>query len=201
MAWATAAGLCIATTAVVGLIFYILFIVTVFHPSSQHRTSFFILAGWLGIADCIVLVYMIVYAAPSTIMGQNLGEIEMNGTYTDKRVNAYMGVFVNVGWFTSLPLIVFLAVNRWLCLCHKNWFNVVYSKQKTKCYILAAWIFGIAYSLPSFTDCCPIYFWYDMMSLGWSLDHSGSAALAFGELTITILVATITYLCNGLVIR
>ena len=128
-------------------------------------------------------------------------QTQINQTLTDKGVNAIMGGLLNIGWFTSLPLILFLAIDRWLCLCHKKWFNVVYTKQKTKCYISACWLFGITYSIPSFTDCCPLYFWYDVISWGWSLDHSGSSVLAVGELALTILVVTLTYICNGLVLR
>ena len=189
---ATVSGLCIIIIAVLGLLFYIPFIVVVFHPSSKHKTSFFILAGWLGIADCICLLLMVAYAGPSTIWEKNMVGTEFN---------AIMGGLLNIGWFTSLPLVVFLAVDRWLCLCKKKWFNVVYSQQKTKCYISACWLFGIAYSIPSFTGCCPIYFTYEYLSWGWSVEHAGAQVLAIGELVMVILVVTVTYLCNGIVLR
>ena len=206
MTWATVAGICIVITAALGLIFLIPFVVVVFHPSSKHKTSFFILAGWLGIADGLCLLLMIGYAAPSTIMEQNLAEIkinqtQINKTLTDKRVNAIMGGLLNVGWFSSLPLIVFAAVDQWLCFCHRQCFNSVFTQQRTQFYICACWVFGISYSMPSFMNCCPLYFWFDLISWGWSLDHSGSAVLAIGELVITILVFTITYLCNAMVLR
>ena len=187
-----ACGAILVFVSILGLLCNIPFMIVVFRPSSRPQSCFFMLAGWLALADSICLILMISYAAPCIVLQRDIG---------GGQISAIMGGIINVGFFTSLPLIVFLAVDRWLCLCHRDWFMKTYDDQKTKLYIAICWLFGLAYSTSTFTSCCPLYFDYVMMTWTWSAKHPGSQKMAIGELVIVITTVILAHICNTLVLR
>ena len=175
--------------AVSGLLLYVLVIAVVFTRRRFANNSYFYIAAWLGVAECICLVLMIAYAAPCILMRRNLSDSKI------------IGGILNIGWFTGLPLIVVLAVNRYLCMCKNNYFKEQFTIQKSKIYCIVCWLFGIIYSMPSFFNCCPLYFDYQMMSWGWSVTDAGAKMLGNGELAMVILVIIVVFGLNGQVFR
>ena len=173
--------------AISGLVIYIIVIRVLMTKFSKK--SYFLLASWLGVADCISLISSICYTTPSLLL--------------DKRIhpsNVFGGV-VNIGWFSGLPLMVFLAGDRYLCICHPKLHNKLYNKKYTKYYCLSAWLFGACYALPSFFDGCNVFYNVEVRSFTWNIPESCAAALSYGELGMMIIIAGILCACNGLVLR
>lgn len=182
-------GSIILLISISGLIVYLLFIIIALGRKKFQRNSYFTMAGWLGIADCICLVLMIGYAAPCVILQRNLSDLK------------FIGGILNVGWFSGLPLIVFLAANRFFCICHTECFKTLFTSHKTRYYCLAALVFGMCYSLPSFMKYSPLFFDYHMMSWEWQTNHPVSKYVTFGEITIVMLVTLTTHTLNILVFK
>jgi len=172
-----------------GLVIYMLFIIVVFHRPKFKDKTYFIIAGWLGIADCICLLLMIGYATPCLLHRKSLSD------------SLALGGILNIGWFSGLPLLIFLAGDRYLCICNKDVYAKFYTKKMTRLYCFACWVFGIGYSLPSFMPCCSLFFDYSLMSWGWNIGLQGAKALALGEITMVVLITSLTYFLNGLVFK
>ena len=184
-----ACGVVLLLVASFGLMVYLLFIYVVFTREKFKGKTYFTIAGYLGIADCMCLLLMIGYATPCLIFGRALSD------------SFALGGILNVGWFSGLPLLIFLAGDRYLCICNKNLYRKFYTVKLTKLYCIGCWVFGISYSLPSFLECCPLYFDFTLMSWGWSVSLKGAKVLALGEITMVILITTLTYFLNALVFK
>ena len=183
-------GTVILIIALSGLLVYLLFIVVALGKDDFKKSSYFTMAGWLGVADCICLVLMITYAAPCIILQKDLSDMK------------FIGGLLNIGWFTGLPLILFLAVNRFLCICHTDFYKRWFTLRKTWCYCSVALIFGIGYSVPSFMDYSPLYFDNCKMSWQWDIScHPMAKVVSIGEMVIVMVVTIITYCLNILVFR
>ena len=172
-----------------GLVVYLLFIYIVFTRSKFKDKTYFMIAGCLGIADCMCLLLMIGYAAPCLLYRTALSQ------------SLAFGGILNVGWFSGLPLLIFLAGDRYFCICNKELYSKFYSIKLTKIYCAACWVFGISYSIPTFLVCCPLHFNYNLMSWGWSISLKGAKVLALGEITMVVLITSLTYFLNGLVFK
>ena len=175
--------------SITGFIVYVLFIVVVFTRMKFKNSSYFIIAGWLGIADCISLVITFSYTAPAVVFN-----------YTLTR-NPTAGGILNIAWFSSLPLILFLAINRYLCICHTDLCKKLYTRTSSKYYSLSCWCFGIGYSVASFLNCCPLYFDEVLMTWSWDMMNDGAMFLSYGELIMVLIVTLGSFGLNGLVIR
>lgn len=182
-------GVFLIVISTFGLVVYVLFCYVVYTRPKFKGKSYFMIAGTLGIADCLCLVLMIGYAAPKLILNRSLSD------------SLVIGGVLNVGWFSGLPLIVFLAGDRYLCICDKDRYLKVYTMKKTIIYCIGCWVFGTVYSLPSFFPCCPILFDYRLMSWAWVVDKNGAMILSYGELAMVVLVTLITYGLNGFVFK
>lgn len=175
---------------VTGIFFYVIFIVVVLVRKKFKDSPFFIIAAWLGIADCLTLTVIISCAAPSVILNKDV-----------VFRNTIPGGVLNIAWFTSLPLILLLAFNRYLCICRTELSKRVYTRKKSYYYCLASWCFGLVYSIASFFDCCPLYFEHELMSWQWNVEQYGAKILSHGELIMVMFVTVGAFTCNGLVIR
>ena len=183
-------GTVILIIALSGLLVYLLFIVVALGKDDFKNSSYFTMAGWLGVADCICLVLMITYAAPCIILKKDLSDMK------------FIGGLLNIGWFTGLPLILFLAVNRFLGICHTGVYKRWFTLRKTWCYCFVALIFGTGYSVPSFMDYSPLYFDNCRMSWQWDISsHPMAKVVSIGEVAIVMVVTIITYCLNILVLR
>eukprot|EP00111_Clytia_hemisphaerica_P000369 TCONS_00000996-protein len=172
-----------------GLMVYVLFMFVVFTRPKFKDKTYFTIAGCLGIADCMCLFLMIGYASPCLFYRTSLSN------------SLALGGVLNIGWFSGLPLLIFLAGDRYLCICNKDLYSRFYKKRLTNMYCIGCWVFGIAYSIPSFFPCCSLHFDYTLMSWGWSIDFDGAKTLALGEITMVVIITSITYFLNGLVFR
>ena len=183
-------GSVIFVIALTGLFIYLLFIAIALGKHDFKKNSYFTMAGWLGVADCICLVLMITYVTPSIILQKDLSNLK------------FIGGLLNIGWFTGLPLILFLAVNRYLCICHTDLYKRMFTLRKTRWYCIIALCFGILYSIPSFMDYSPLFFDYRMLSWQWDLHHHPVAkVISIGEIAIVIAVTLITYCLNTLTFK
>ena len=86
-------GSVILLISVTGLFVYLLFIIIALGRKKFQRNSYFTMAGWLGVADCICLVLMIGYAAPCIILRRNLSHLK------------FIGGILNIGKCSSSPLL------------------------------------------------------------------------------------------------
>lgn len=182
-------GSILVVLSISGLVAYVAFIIIVFTRKKFKNNAYFYIAAWLGVADCVCLILMMTYAAPCIIMNSNLNSY------------IFIGGILNVGWFSGLPLILFLAINRYLCICHTELCRRTYTIKLSKIYCLVCFIFGVGYSIPSFFDCCPIYFDYVLMTWGWDINKYGSVVLSYGELVMVIVVTAIALGLNLMVLR
>ena len=170
-----------------GLCVYIMVIRVLMTKFSKK--SYYVLAGWLGVADCICLLMTIFYVVPSIYMDKLLHN------------STVYGALINISWFSGLPIIVLLAVDRYLCICQERIHKKVYTQSKTKIYCILAWVFGIGYSFPSFFKSCEFEYFIEVRSWGWNTDNECSRILSYGEIGMLILVAGAMFIFNGLVIR
>lgn len=189
MSFMVAAGGVTMFISFIGLVFYIFVIVTVFTRKKFEQNSFFRIAGSLGIADCICLLLMVGYASPCMLLQRNISESRI------------FGAILNIGWFSGLPLILLLAGDRYLCICKHDAFTKYYNIKQTNLYCIACWVFGIGYSIPSLFSCCGIHFDYHIASWQWNVKKPGASILGYGEITMVILITTLTFLLNGLVLK
>lgn len=182
-------GTVILLIALPGLLLYVLFIHIVLTRKRFQSNSFFIIAGWLGVAECTNLVILATYSAPCLIT-------------QDRLVNSrFIGAVLNIGWFSGLPLTLFLAVNRYLCICRSNSFKGVFTVKRSKYYSMCCWLFGLAVAVPSFTEHAPLYFDIEKLSWGWQIDNTVAKVVAIGEVTMVSTVTLMTYILNGLVFK
>lgn len=172
-----------------GLVTYIIFIVLVFTRKRFHQQSFFVIAGWLGIADCICLILMIGYASPCIILQTSLS------------TSRVIGGILNIGWFSGLPLITLLAGNRYFCICDREKFRKIFTPQNTGYLCLGSWLFGVAYSIPTFFSCCSLKFDSAIMSWSWKAKQDGTHYLDYAELVMVVLTFIIIYVFNACVLR
>ena len=182
-------GVFLLLISMFGLLVYIIFIYIVFTKSKFKDKTYFMIAGCLGIADCMCLLLMIGYATPCLLYRTKLSD------------SLLLGGILNIGWFSGLPLLTVLAGDRYFCICNKELYSKFYSIKLTKIYCVACWVFGISYSIPSFLACCSIHFDYTLMSWGWNISLKGAKVLALGEITMVVLVTSFTYLLNGIVFK
>ena len=170
-----------------GLIVYIIVIQILLKKFS--RKSYFVLASSLGIADCIFLSTTVLYVVPSTLTGKLL------------HVSHAFGGIINIAWFSALPLMLFLAGGRYLCMCLYKFHGKFYSLYKTKCYCLFAWLFGISYALPSFFNGCNILYDVKSRSWIWDIEENCAKVLSYGELIMVVLIAVLSFVFTALVLR
>ena len=172
-----------------GLCVYSLVIIVLLLRKNLRQKSYFRIASWLGIADCICLVLMMCYSAPSILVGHIL------------HPSPAFGGCLNIGWFTGLMLILFIAGDRYLCMVHQLTHRKYYSIQKIKWYCLFCWVFGVAYSVPSFALSCSVQFHVDIMTWGWLVRYACAQWLSYGELIMVVTITLTTFVLNGLVLR
>ena len=180
-------GVFILLFAASGLVVYIIVIGILLTQFSKK--SFFLLASSLGVADCIFLLTTILYVVPSTLTGKLL------------HASHAFGGIINIAWFSALPLMLFMGGDRYLCMCHYKFHGKFYSLCKTKWYCLFAWLFGISYALPSFFNGCNILYEVKFRSWIWNIDENCAKVLSYGELTMVVSIAVLTFIFTALVLR
>ena len=183
------AGGVLLLMSISGFLVYLLFIVVVFKRQKFKNSPFFIIAAWLGIADCMSLAINITYAAPCVLLNENYSK------------SVVAGGMLNIAWFTSLPLILLLAINRYLCICRTQLCRKVYTRTSSTYYCFGCWCFGIGYSIASFFNCCPLYFEHNIMTWRWDVEKAGSIILGYVELTMVVIVTLGAFTLNAFVIR
>ena len=170
-----------------GLIVYIIVIRILLTKFSKK--SYFLLASSLGVADCIFLSTIILYVVPSTLTGKPL------------HTSHAFGGIINIAWFSALPLMLLLAGDRYLCMCHYKFHEKFYSLCKTKWYCLLGWLFGISYALPSFFNGCNILYDVKIRSWIWNIEENCAKVLSYGELTMVVLIVVLSFIFTALVLR
>lgn len=144
---------------------------------------------FIGIADCLSLTVMTTYAVPNIILREQM----------EKHI--FVGGILNIAWFSSLPMIILLAVNRYLCICHTDLCKKVYTTAYSTYFCIACCSFGIVYSTASFFNCCPVFFHHEYMSWGWETKESGALVLSYGEVTMVTMVTAVGFYMNLLVFK
>ena len=153
------------------------------------KKSYFILASWLGIADCTFLIVTVCYVVPSILKGKLLYNSNM------------FGGIINIAWFSGLPIMLLLAGDRYLCMCHYKIHARIYSLNKTKIYCVLSWLFGISCGIPSFFSGCTLYYNMKIMSWRWDTDHYCATILSYVEISMVLGIVGVTCILTVLVLR
>lgn len=185
----TLCSILMMTFAASGLVVYVMVMLILMARKKFSRKSYFLLACWLGVADCICLLLMLSYSAPSIFLGHRLHQSHI------------FGAVLNIGWFSGLAIILLIAGDRYLCMCHQTLHKTCYNIRNVKWYCLLAWIFGTSYSIPSFLPQCSIHFYVELLSWRWNVKHDCAGWLSKAELVMVITITAIAFTLNGLVLR
>ena len=100
----TLCSILMMTFAASGLVVYVMVMLILMARKKFSRKSYFLLACWLGVADCICLLLMLSYSAPSIFLGHRLHQSHI------------FGAVLNIGWFSGLAIILLIAGDRYLCM-------------------------------------------------------------------------------------
>ncbi|XP_072037506.1 melatonin receptor type 1B-A-like [Amphiura filiformis] len=96
----------------------------------------------LAAADLIVTVIIIPFAIVAAIKGAFLTEHDA--------LCETVGFFVDLSCVTSMISIANIALDRYICICHKNVYQKIYNKLTVPFMVMSMWLYSFLVDLPNF---------------------------------------------------
>ncbi|RNA21626.1 melatonin receptor type 1B-B-like [Brachionus plicatilis] len=91
----------------------------------------------------------------------------------------FIGAICLIACVTSLMNIGFLAINRYLIICHNKLYHRLFTHKKTIVYCVINWLMGILVDLPNFTGWGGHYYDSKTISCIWNRLKSHSYSIFF----------------------
>lgn len=114
----------IGLPSLLGLCFYLLFCIAVLSSKKFRKISFYILAVSLGVSDMLMLTLFILYSTPATCISalfSNFSNSTMHAVPEQLHsAGIIAGMLSSLGWFSGLPVMACIAVDRYTSICKKE---------------------------------------------------------------------------------
>ena len=172
----------LALTSLTGITGNALLIGVVFYtPKLRTSANWFVLN--VAVADHIITGYVI-----PVVLANNI----VNGQLMGPTLCSLNGCLLAICAGVSISSLQFIAVNRYLAICHKHWYKKIFSKVKTICQICLIWIYVSLGVTPS------LYGWGEIKYIKklnmCAVYHAASLSFSVFMVTIGILLPAMTTL-------
>lgn len=119
-----------------GLFLHILVLITTLKKSKSNNTSqnFHFFLHSLCIADCMVYLLYILYAAPCVLMSRQV---------YGSTVGYYMGLFENIDFIAIVLLTFIISINRAVSIKPSSVLSKVFQKKLCYFMVILSWLIGI----------------------------------------------------------
>lgn len=153
------------------------------------KNPFYLLLLAMGISDSTMLALFLLYSTPATFLQRPPLGSDFDALFC--------GVLCNITYFTSLALLVNIALNRYFTICSKDLVKRVYDKNKIKISIAGCFAFGIGSAAAQMTPCCSLRYYEKEYTWSYDLTLNGNGIFVWYDRSMaisTFLCLTICYI-------
>lgn len=150
---------------------YVIASAAIYRVRKATKNPFYILLFALGISDSTMLALFLFYSTTATLLQRSPFGPEFD--------SLFCGTLCNLTYFTSLALLVNIALNRYSAICSKDLAKKVHDKSKIKMIIAGCCAFGMVSAIAQLTPCCSLRYYESEYTWSYDLDLAGNAVFVW----------------------
>ena len=186
------AGLSIAVFSIPGLLAYLAIVIVILrNPQAFAKKSYYTFLLLLAICDILQTCNCLFYAMPCILLQKLI--------FGDNFDLYYNPVVCGMLYYVGIGCMVFIAINRYVAVCRFSIYHRVFHANRTRFYILGAWIFA---SLSAMCQALPGFgyhfypYWYS-----WGFETTvGNYYFTWYNRAVEVILFSILILCYASII-
>uniref|UniRef100_A0A914X0E8 G-protein coupled receptors family 1 profile domain-containing protein n=1 Tax=Plectus sambesii TaxID=2011161 RepID=A0A914X0E8_9BILA len=177
----------IACLSLPALAVYILVVIVIANnPQKFANNSYYTLLLSLALSDSILLSLYCFYAVPCTLIQENI---------FGANFDIFIGVVFNIAYFSCLPCIAAIGVNRYFAVCQFVSYDSTFNRRNTRIVLAIVWAIGIIFGSGQAFPCCTLRFSYYNYSFAYDMTNWGNVYFQWFDRFLTVCSFFVIFFC------